>query len=186
MIGLVGGARRRRLPSPLLFTWVKRGLLWLAVLLGLLHRSPGATSYEVFAAFFRLSGTGFQYAILAFVLAAAVFVGRPFCGWVCPVDAMEKAARPVRVSVLRRLRRREGTPRPRRPLLLAAGTDPRPPIPVFRRLRDGLLTLVGLACALLVLGHFDERLGARGRGTQDGLLGRTFVTSVSVGPAHDR
>ena len=93
VIGLAGGARRRRTPSALLFTWVKRGLLWLAVLLGLLYRSPGATSYEVFAAFFRLSGTGFQYAILGFVLVTAVFVSRPFCSWVCPVDATERAAR---------------------------------------------------------------------------------------------
>jgi len=186
VIGLAGGARRRRVPSALLFTWVKRGLLWLAVLLGLLYRSPGATSYEVFAAFFRLSGTGFQLAILGLVLATAVFVRRPFCGWLCPVDAVERSARPLRASVLRLMGRREGLTRPRRPILLAATTGSRPATPVFRRLRNGLLTVVGLACALLVLGHFHERLGARGRGTQEGLLGRTFVTSGSVDRAHDR
>jgi hypothetical protein len=190
VIGLAGGARGRRLPSALLFTWVKRGLLWLAVLLGLLYRNPGAASYEVFAAFFRLSGTGFQYAILGFVLATAIFVRRPFCGWLCPVDAVERAARPLRASVLRLVRRREGTSHPRRPILLAVTTAPRPPAPVFRRLRHGILTLVGLVCVLLVLGHFHERLGAPGRDTQDGLLGRTFVTSpppmpALTPPAHD-
>ena len=187
VIGLAGGARRRRVPSALLFTWVKRGLLWLAVLLGLLHRSPGATSYEVFAAFFRLSGTGFQYAILGFVLAAAVFVSRPFCSWLCPVDAVERAVRPVRVSVLRLMGRREGLSRPE-PADPPGGDDWLPPRrpgvppaaqrPPHRR-RAG--------CALLVLGHFHERLGARGRGTQEGLLGRTFVTSGSApSTTHDR
>lgn len=180
VIGLAGGARRRRLASPLLFTWVKRGLLWLAVLLGLLHRSPGAASYEVFAALFRLSGTGFQYAVLGLVLATAVFVSRPFCGWLCPVDAVEQAVRPLRAGVLRALLRRERPARPRRPILLAVTAGPPAPVPVFRRLRRGVLTLVGLACALLVLGHLHERLGAGGRGTPEGLLGRTFVTSGSV------
>lgn len=175
--GLAGGARRRRVPSALLFTWVKRGLLWLAVLLGLLYRSPGAASYEVFAAFFRLSGTGFQYAILGLVLAAAVFVRRPFCAWLCPVDAVERAARPLRLAGLRLVTRRAALPRPRGPVLLPVPTDPRPTAPVFRRLRNGALALAGLAGALLVLGHFHERLGTGSRGTPDGLLGRTFVTS---------
>jgi hypothetical protein len=32
-------------------------------------------------------------------------------------------------------------------------------------------------CALLVLGHFHERLSAQGRGAQEGLLDRTFVST---------
>jgi len=181
LIGLVGGARRRRVPSPLLFTWVKRALLWLAVLLGLLNRSPGAASFEVFAAFFRLSGTGFQYAILAIVLVTAVFVRRPFCAWSCPVDTTERAAGRLRVRVLRLVGRRAEHPRRRRPILLTVTAASRPPAPVGRRLRNGLLTTAGLVCALLVLGHLHERLGAQGRGTEEGLLGRTFVSSSPPG-----
>lgn len=179
VIGLVGGARKRRLPSALLFTWVKRVLLWLAVLLGLLYRAPGATSYEVFAAFFRLSGTGFQYAILALVLVTAVFVSRPFCGWVCPVDTTEHLARYARTRALRLVGRETGLPRPRRPVLLRASPEVPPAVPVFRRLRNRLLTAAGLLCAVLVLGHLHERLSAQGRGNQEGLLGRTFVSTDS-------
>ena len=177
LIGLVGGARARRMPSALLFTWVKRVLLWLAVVLGLLYRAPGAVSYEVFAAFFRLSGTAFQFAILGIVLVTAVFVSRPFCSWVCPVDTTEQVARYVRVRGLRLLGRESGLPLRRRPILLRADPEPRPPVPVFRRLRNGVLTTAGLFCALLVLGHLHERLSAQGRGAQEGLLGRTFVTA---------
>jgi uncharacterized protein with FMN-binding domain len=175
VVGLVGGARKRRLPSALLFTWVKRVLLWLAVLLGLLYRAPGAASYEVFAAFFRLSGTGFQLAILGFALATAAFVSRPFCGWVCPVDTTERMARHLRVRALRLVVREAGLPRVRRPVLVPAGS--RAPAPVFRRLRNGLLTATGLLCALLVLGHLQERFAAQARGAQEGLLGATFVSS---------
>jgi hypothetical protein len=167
------------MPSALLFTWVKRVLLWLAVLLGLLYRAPGATSYEVFAAFFRRSGTGFQFAILAIVLVTAVFVSRPFCSWVCPVDTTEHVARYVRARALRLLGRGSGIPRPRRPVLLRAAPEPRPPVPVFRRVRNGLLTAAGVLCALLVLGHLHDRLSAQGKAAQEGLLGRTFVSQGS-------
>ncbi len=175
VVGLVGGARKRRIPSALLFTWVKRVLLWLAVLLGLLYRAPGAASYEVFAAFFRLSGTGFQLAILAVVLLTAVFVSRPFCNWVCPVDTTEHFARYFRVRALRLVGRETGRPRVRRPILVSAETRTPAPVPVFRRLRNGVLTAAGLLCALLVLGHLQERFAAQARGAQEGLLGATIV-----------
>ena len=139
-LGLLGGARRRRLPRPRLFAWVKGLLLWLAVLLGLLYRNPAAASYEVFGAFFRLSGTGFQYAVLVVCLAAAVFFTRPFCHWVCPVDAIEEQPlRPLRRWIAR------GGPPALRPLRLAVRPD-LPDVPVLRRLRNRLTVAAG-CCA---------------------------------------
>jgi polyferredoxin len=176
VVGLPLRARTRRVPHALLFTWVKRVLLWLAVLLGLLYRSPGAASYEVFGALFRLNGTSFQFAILGIVLASALFFARPFCNWVCPVDVTEQLARFVRVRARRLLGR--GEPRARRPVLRLA-VPGRPPVPIFRRLRNGLLTVAGLACALLVLGHLHDRLGGGAGGPgQENLMGRTFVSSA--------
>ena len=136
-------------------------------------------SYEVFAAFFRLSGTGFQFAILAIVLVTAVFVSRPFCSWVCPVDTTEHIARYVRVRALRApgARGRPASPAP---------TDP----PEGRCRAAAARARSSAGCAtvssprpassarLLVLGHFHERLSAQGRGAQEGLLGRTFVSIV--------
>jgi uncharacterized protein with FMN-binding domain len=184
VVSLLGGAHRRRVPSALLFAWVKRVLLWLAVLLGLLYRSPGAASYEVFAAFFRRSGTSFQFVVLGVVLAAALFVRRPFCHWACPVDTLEQALRPVRKGALRLVGRPSALPRPRRPVLVPLEPAERRALPVFRRLQSGALTAAGLLCALLVLGHLRERFAEQGRGAQDGLLGRTFVSSdgPSTGP----
>jgi NosR/NirI family nitrous oxide reductase transcriptional regulator len=176
VIGLVGGARRRRMPSGLLFVWVKRVLLWLAVLLGLLYRSPGPASYEVFAAFFRLSGTGFQIAILVFSVVVGIFVARPFCHWVCPVDTTEQFARFVRLRALRLLGRAPDRPHARRPVLLAmvpAAARPRDPL---IRFRNGVLTAVGLLCALLVVGHLHERFSIQSRGAQLNLMGETFVS----------
>jgi uncharacterized protein with FMN-binding domain len=178
VVGLPFRARGRRVPHALLFAWVKRVLLWLAVLLGLLYRSPGAASYEVFAALFRLTGTGFQLAILAIVLGAALFFRRPFCHWVCPVDPTEQLARAVRVRAWRLLGR--GEPRARRPIRLTVVSE-RPPVPVFRRLRNALLTLAGLVCALLVLGHWHGGLAPGSGAVEDGLVGRTFVSDGEGG-----
>ena len=174
VVGLVGGARKRRMPSPLLFTWVKRVLLWLAVLLGLLYRSPGAASYEVFAAFFRLTGSGFQFAILVFTVGAGIFVSRPFCHWVCPVDTTEQIARAFRVRVARLLGLQAAKPTARRPIRLAAVPE-RPPVDPLRRLRNGLLTVLGLICAVLVVAHLATRFAAQSQGAQENLMGDSFV-----------
>jgi hypothetical protein len=98
---------------------------------------------------------------------------------VCPVDTTEHIARYVRTRALRLVGREAGLPRPRRPVLLSADPEARPPVPVFRRLRNGLLTAAGLLCALLVIGHFHERLSSHGRVNPEGLLGATFVSTDS-------
>ena len=179
VIGLAGGARKRRIPSALLFTWVKRVLLWLAVLLGLLYRAPGAVSYEVFAAFFRLSGTGFQLAILAIVLVTAVFVSRPFCNWVCPVDTTEQLARHFRVRALPWLGRETGRAA-RRAGRFACASRPAPPA-------AGAPSSAGCATVFSPRRAFCARSSCwatstsgsrpRARGAPEGLLGRTFVSS---------
>jgi hypothetical protein len=174
VIGLAGGARRRRMPSALLFTWVKRVLLWVAVLLGLLYRNPGAASFEVFAAFFRLTGTEFQFAILVFTIGVGVFVSRPFCHWVCPVDTTEHIARAFRLRLARLLGVQPARSQPRRPIRLAVVAD-RPAADPLRRLRNGLITAVGLLCAVLVVAHLATRFAAQSEGEQENLMGASFV-----------
>jgi NosR/NirI family nitrous oxide reductase transcriptional regulator len=170
VLGLAGGAHRRRLPLPLLFAWIKGGLLWLAVLLGLLYRNPAAASYEVFGAFFRLSGTGIQIALLAIVLAASVFYTRPFCHWVCPVDAVERILRPLRRRLV------GAAPRTARRPLRRADSAPHAVGPVFRRLRRGLLVTVGVLCAALVIAHLARFVPGRDVPGERGLVGETFVS----------
>jgi hypothetical protein len=110
-------------------------------------------------------------------------VSRPFCGWVCPVDTTEQLARFVRVRALRLAGVGPSPPPRRRPVLLrVTAEDGRPAAPVFRRLRNGLLTAAGLACALLVLGHLHARLGDSARPSPENLLGSTFATTEAAGP----
>jgi polyferredoxin len=111
-----------------------------------------------------------------FTALVAVFVSRPFCHWVCPVDTTEQVARSVRVRLLRLVGRRPA-PRERRPVLLPMAR-PRPAQDPLRRVRNGALTAVGLLCALLVLGHLHDRFAGASQGVQENLMSDTFVSAA--------
>lgn len=98
-LGLIGGARNRQISYRNFFLWTKRFLTWLAIVLALLYRNPAGTSYEIFGTMFELSGTHFQFTLLAIVVLTAIFVNRPFCHWLCPVDMIEDLLRVIRRGV---------------------------------------------------------------------------------------
>lgn len=85
-MGAIAGARA---VSPgrfkLFLKWLQRGLAWLALMLALLFRNPGLTSYEVFGTFFDLEGNTLQFALLILVLVVSLFVRRPWCHYLCPL-----------------------------------------------------------------------------------------------------
>jgi len=172
LVGLPLGAQRRRLRATRLFAWLKRVLLWVAVLLGLYYRTPGAGSYEIFGTLFRWNGTSWQFAVLFFVGLVALFVRRPFCHWLCPVDAMEQGLRPIRRALLRR---RPATGRPI-PLSVVADGPRRPGLVDIERARGRFTAAIGLLCVLLILGHLRERFDVQARGAPENLMGETFLT----------
>lgn len=171
LLGLATGAHRRRLRAGPLFAWAKRLLLWLAVLLGLHFRAPGAASYEVFATLFRWTGSSWQFAVLFFTAVAALVARRPFCHWVCPVDAAEQALRPLRRTALSWV----GV-RPLRALPMAGPVAPSRGLDELERFRGRALAALGLFCAGLLLGHLHERFSAQAAVARENLLTETFTT----------
>lgn len=87
VMGQIGGAR---VYSPrqfrTLLEWLQRGLAWLAVLLALIYRNPGLSSFEIFGTLFSLTGSNVQFLLLALVLVASMFIHRPWCTYLCPLD----------------------------------------------------------------------------------------------------
>ena len=86
-LAAIGGARltvprRQRL----LLLWVHRGLAWLALMLALGLRNPGVSSYEVFPTLFDFTGSWVLFALLGIVLVMSLFVRRPWCRFLCPLD----------------------------------------------------------------------------------------------------
>jgi polyferredoxin len=79
-----------------LLTWLQRGLAWIALLVALLFRNPGLTSYEIFGVFFTLQGSRSQFVLLGMVLGAAFFVRRPWCRFLCPIRPISDWVRLLR------------------------------------------------------------------------------------------
>lgn len=181
LVGLAGRAHRRRAPARALFAWAKRLLLVAAVALALYHRSPGGASYEVFGTLFRGNGSGFQVAILLAAGLTAIFVSRPFCHWLCPVDPLERSLRWLRRRMLALagaappLARRE-----RRPLLRVLPGRPQTRDPL-RVARDRLLIFLGLLCVAFAAAHLASAFRALSDGNQFGLLGETLVVAPAAG-----
>lgn len=87
-LGAIGGARLwspgRTLRQNL--QWIQRGLAWSAIVLGLITRKPGFSSYEIFGGLFSFTGTWPQWAILVIILLLSLFIKRPWCTYLCPID----------------------------------------------------------------------------------------------------
>ena len=100
-MAVIGGAKltvarayRRHL------VWVHRGLAWLALMLAFLFRNPGLSSYEVFGALFAFTGSTVLFALLGIVLVVSLFVKRPWCHYLCPLDPVYDVVRLGRTWVL--------------------------------------------------------------------------------------
>ncbi|MBI4785623.1 MAG: FMN-binding protein [Chloroflexi bacterium] len=76
--------------------WVPRGLAWLAIVIAMLSRNPGATSYEVFGMMFHLIGSNWQFMALVTVLVLATCIKRPWCNFLCPIRPVTDFIRMVR------------------------------------------------------------------------------------------
>ncbi|MDZ7845188.1 MAG: FMN-binding protein [Anaerolineales bacterium] len=68
------------------FTWLQRGLAWIALVLGLALRNPGVASFEPFATLFDIRGSIIQWIFLGVITITSLIMYRPFCNYLCPID----------------------------------------------------------------------------------------------------
>jgi len=100
-MGVIGDAKTRSVGrSKNLLLWVQRGLAWLAIVLALVLRNPGLTSYEIFGTLFDLTGSMWQFAILGIILIASLFIRRPWCNYLCPLRPVVNLYRTFRKWIL--------------------------------------------------------------------------------------
>ena len=102
-LGAIGGAKlsvpSRYRPGLRL---TQRTVAWFAVVLAVLFRNPGISSYEVFGTLFDLIGSSIQFALLVLVLILSLFIKRPWCNFLCPIRPVEDFLRGVRKWVKKR------------------------------------------------------------------------------------
>ena len=80
--------------------WTQRGLAWLAILLAILFRNPGLTSYEIFGALFAFIGSTWQFVLLGIILVTSVFIRRPWCNFLCPIRPATDFYRAIRKWII--------------------------------------------------------------------------------------
>ncbi len=81
--------------------WAHRGLVFTAIIVALIFRNPGISSYEVFGVFFDLNGAVLSFIILGLVLVASLFIRRPWCNFLCPIPPIEDFIRTIKRKVKR-------------------------------------------------------------------------------------
>ena len=118
-MGAIGGAKYstpRKYRRHLL--WGQRGLAWLAVLIAFLLRNPGVSSYEIFGTLFDFTGTTVMFVLLGIVMITSLFVKRPWCNGLCPLDPVYDIIRLIRTWVLElwhKIRPNKKTPNQKNP-----------------------------------------------------------------------
>ncbi|MGI9516036.1 MAG: FMN-binding protein [Pirellulaceae bacterium] len=85
VLAQVGGAKPRRVKWPKVLLWLQRGLVILAVSLALIYRNPSLTSFEIFGTMFRLTGSNYQFVLMAMIVLMSLFLYRPWCRYLCPL-----------------------------------------------------------------------------------------------------
>jgi polyferredoxin len=101
-MGAIGGARHtvaRRVGRSL--TWVQRALAWAALALAFLFRNPGMSSYEIFGTLFSFTGSAVLFLVLAVVLLLSLFVKRPWCNFLCPLNPVYDLVHLLRAWIIR-------------------------------------------------------------------------------------
>ena len=130
-MGAIGGAKyaaprkyRRHL------MWTQRGLAWLAIMIAFLLRNPGISSYEIFGTLFDFTGTTVMFVLLGIVLVTSLFVKRPWCNGLCPLDPVYDIIRLIRTWVLElwhKIRPNNKTPNNKKQSPVVAEASPTPP-----------------------------------------------------------
>ncbi len=107
-LGLVGAAKHRSVGKlKNVFKWTLRTITLFAIVVALLLRNPGVTSYEVFGTLFKLTGSNLQFALLGIVLVSSVFIKRPWCNYLCPLVPINEHYRHMRRFITHKWNRRK-------------------------------------------------------------------------------
>ncbi len=86
--GRIGGAKAvpQKLRKP--WKWLQWGVALAVLCLALILNNPGLARYEVFGAFFQLTGNALLFGLLIVTVVASLFYKRPWCRFLCPVDGV--------------------------------------------------------------------------------------------------
>ena len=93
-VGAISGAKNIHSKTfNQVFNWTRRIVVLVTIMIAMIYRNPGMSSYEVYGTIFNLLGTNFEVFFLALVLGFSLFIKRPWCNYLCPIPVIEHYAR---------------------------------------------------------------------------------------------
>ncbi len=100
-LGKLGGAKPRFRSARLWLLWFQRTLVLASIIIAIYLRKPSITSYEVYGAFYKLSGSTFVFILLGIILISSMFILKPWCSYLCPIRPVGDYIRMVRDWIIR-------------------------------------------------------------------------------------
>lgn len=95
-VNAISGTKRHPTNKRRFLVWTQRLLVLAVISASLLLQNPTRFNYEVFSAFFKLIGTIFQFSLLIIVLLSSLFLIRPWCNLLCPINPVTDFVKMVR------------------------------------------------------------------------------------------
>jgi Na+-translocating ferredoxin:NAD+ oxidoreductase RnfG subunit len=79
--------------------FIQRTIALSAILVALVMNNPVIASYEVFSAFFQLTANFILFGVLFIVIILSLFIKRPWCHFMCPIDSVFDYVKLTRKSI---------------------------------------------------------------------------------------
>jgi len=79
--------------------FIQRFIALTVVLAALSLNNPVIANYEVFSAFFQLTANAILFAVLFIVIILSLFIKRPWCHFMCPIDSVFDYVKLTRKSI---------------------------------------------------------------------------------------
>ena len=111
-LGQIGGAKQRFTKKWVNYLrWFQRVMAWIAICLALFFQNPVQFNYQIFGVAFTLTGSIYLFAILFLFIIAALFIRRPYCNILCPINAIADLLSMMRKWIMEQFFQSAGTAR---------------------------------------------------------------------------
>ncbi len=102
LLALTGNAKSIRPKFHNYLKWIQSLVALGVLLVSLAYNNPTIAQYEVFGAFFQLTANYLLFGLLIFVIILSLFIKKPWCNYMCPIDSVFGFVKLTKKSVIQK------------------------------------------------------------------------------------